>query len=278
MINAILETAIEDIKLCDGNWQGSIGTRFLPKPKELEFTVDDYVLKEIETAQEKHNAMRKQACIIDKPFTNYGKQFTKDHSVHPDAVIQMAIQLAYYRLHKRCVPTYESATTRQFHHGRTETMRSCNSESKNFVEAMCDNRLSMSTKARILSDVCENHNKLMNECCDGQGFDRHLLGLQIISQQEGMELPKIFKDKAWKLSGGDGNFVLSTSLSGYNQAHGGMGPMIADGYGVFYTTEKDRINFVVSTFGTPDTDCGAMHAQIEQALYDIRDTLISAKL
>ena len=43
-----------------------------------------------------------------------------------------------------------------------------------------------------------------------------------------------------RFSGGDGNFVLSTSLSGYRTVHGGMGPMTQDGYGVFYTMENDR--------------------------------------
>ena len=41
-------------------------------------------------------------------------------------------------------------------------------------------------------------------------------------------------------SGGDANFVLSTSLSGYRTVHGGMGPMTLDGYGIFYTIENDR--------------------------------------
>ena len=34
---------------------------------------------------------------------NFGKQFAKDVNLHPDAVLQMAIQLAYFRLHKRLV-------------------------------------------------------------------------------------------------------------------------------------------------------------------------------
>ena len=41
-------------------------------------------------------------------------------------------------------------------------------------------------------------------------------------------------------SGGDGNFTLSTSLSGYSRVCGGMGPMTLEGYGIFYTIESDR--------------------------------------
>ena len=40
-------------------------------------------------------------------------------------------------------------------------------------------------------------------------------------------------------SGGDANFVLSTSLSGFTVLHGGMAPMVENGYGVFYNINTD---------------------------------------
>ena len=41
-------------------------------------------------------------------------------------------------------------------------------------------------------------------------------------------------------SGGDANFVISSSLTGFFPLHGAMAPMIHDGYGIFYTIENDR--------------------------------------
>jgi len=41
-------------------------------------------------------------------------------------------------------------------------------------------------------------------------------------------------------SGGDGNFVISSSLTGFTVLHGGMAPMVEDGYGIFYSINKDR--------------------------------------
>ena len=41
-------------------------------------------------------------------------------------------------------------------------------------------------------------------------------------------------------SGGDGNFVISSSLTGFTELHGGMAPMMEDGYGIFYSINKDR--------------------------------------
>lgn len=41
-------------------------------------------------------------------------------------------------------------------------------------------------------------------------------------------------------SGGGGNYVLSTSLTGYTPIGGGVGPMVPDGYGVFYNIMPDK--------------------------------------
>jgi len=56
----------------------------------------------------------------------------------PDAFIQMALQLAWYRLCGIFTATYETTLTRAFHHGRTETVRSFTTDSRAFVLAMSD--------------------------------------------------------------------------------------------------------------------------------------------
>ena len=41
-----------------------------------------------------------------------GKSFIKKQRISPDGFIQMALQLAFYRMHKETPKTYETATTR----------------------------------------------------------------------------------------------------------------------------------------------------------------------
>ncbi len=55
---------------------------------------------------------------------NFGKDFIKKCNVSPDAFIQMALQLAYYRDIGRHHLTYEASMTRLFREGRTETAKS----------------------------------------------------------------------------------------------------------------------------------------------------------
>lgn len=70
--------------------------------------------------------------------SEYGKGFIKTCQLSPDAYIQMALQLAYYRDAGRFSLTYEASITRLFREGRTETVRPCTIESAAFVKSMVD--------------------------------------------------------------------------------------------------------------------------------------------
>jgi hypothetical protein len=44
-------------------------------------------------------------------FEDYGTQFLKLNKVSPDTYLQLALQLAYYKLHHETPATYESGVT-----------------------------------------------------------------------------------------------------------------------------------------------------------------------
>lgn len=69
--------------------------------------------------------------------------------------MQMAMQLAYYRLHGKVVLTYESATTRLYYHGRTETIRPVSDHSVAFVKAMDDPAVSREGVKAVLKKAIE---------------------------------------------------------------------------------------------------------------------------
>ena len=58
-------------------------------------------------------------------FQGYGSTLMKKNKISPDAYVQMAVQLASFRLFGKCVATYEASQVRPYKHGRTETTRSC---------------------------------------------------------------------------------------------------------------------------------------------------------
>ncbi len=99
----------------------------------------------------------------------------------PDGFVQMAIQLAYFRLKKKTVSTYESASTSAFLHvsmasivkahakGRTEVIRSATPHSAAFVAAMLDGTLTNEAKAAALKKAIQTHRSL--RLCGGQAHD-----------------------------------------------------------------------------------------------------------
>lgn len=74
---------------------------------------------------------------------NYGKGFMKKCRVSPDAYIQMALQLAYYRDAGRFSLTYEASMTRLYREGRTETVRPCTIESSEWVKSMGNDKITV---------------------------------------------------------------------------------------------------------------------------------------
>jgi hypothetical protein len=74
-------------------------------------------------------------------FEGFGKTEIKALGYSPDAFVQMSYQLAYARMHGGLsAATYEACSTAGAFHGRTETIRSCSSESLAMVNACLDDR------------------------------------------------------------------------------------------------------------------------------------------
>ena len=70
-------------------------------------------------------------------FSDFGQKFIKQQKISPDVFIQLALQLTYFKLHRRVVSTYESCSLRQFRHGRVDNIRSATKESLAWARCMC---------------------------------------------------------------------------------------------------------------------------------------------
>ena len=131
------------------------------------------------------------ACFT---FRKYGREFIKQAKFSPDSFIQMAIQCAFFRIHGIPGAHYESASTRMYAEGRTETIRSCSSESLKFSKALCSSSVSSQEKYQTMKLAIENHKNYAADAVRGYGVDRHLLGLKLIALENKMEIPKLYSD------------------------------------------------------------------------------------
>jgi hypothetical protein len=186
----------------------------------------------------------------------FGKGFIKKCGVSPDAFIQIAMQVAAYKEFKKPINTYESSMTRLFLHGRTETVRPCTVESQNFVSLLLDDRANPGAKLASLRIANERHVDGYVKAMCGEGIDRHLFGLYVVSVGLGIE--STFLKEAVSAP-----WILSTSqvpqqqtllwdakdkkFSPVMSAGGGFGPACDGGYGVSYSIAgEDEIVFHVS--------------------------------
>lgn len=264
---------------CKGKWQGSTLIHHPRIPVELTFHVDTIISTAIDTVISYIGGVMDNILCQYFLFSNYGQKFISSKNVHPDAFIQMALQLAYYRLHKSPAPTYETASTRSFYNGRTETVRSCSVEAITWVQSMLDPASSMKTRLQLLKRAIDKHSILMREAQKNEGCDRHLLGLYVLSVEMGLPLPSIYQDPAWIKSGGSGNFILSTSFTGYTNILGAVTAMCTDGYGIFYCVSPLKIAFNITSWKNSKlTDIDALKENISISLHDMQTLFYKSSL
>uniref|UniRef100_A0A6G1SE62 Carnitine O-acetyltransferase n=1 Tax=Aceria tosichella TaxID=561515 RepID=A0A6G1SE62_9ACAR len=104
-------------------------------------------------------------------YKQYGSNSIKSWRFSPDSWFQVALQFAYYKLHKRLGPCYESASTRQFAYGRTETIRSLTND----VAEFCREPGFDSLKSAI-----DQHKAYANAANEASAIDRVLLGYRLV--------------------------------------------------------------------------------------------------
>lgn len=214
-------------------------------------------------------------------FNHYGTKEIKAAGVSPDGFVQMAFQLAYHRIHNDYAPVYESCSTRQYLHGRTEVGRSLSNDAVAFVESFDNPALSLVDKYSVFKKACESHIAYIRDASDGYGCDRHILGMKLIGKEEGVpehpffSLPAHSKTTHWK---------LSTSQLPSKHSITGFGPVVEDGYGIFYNLRANQLNFHISSFlssPTP-TSCHKLSKSLSDSLLEIqtmcKTALTQAKL
>ena len=209
----------------------------LPEPVAIKFHVNEVITKDIHRAQSDHQALIAQHELKVQAYQGYGKGLIKKFKCSPDAYIQMLIQLAYHKMFGTCRPTYESAATRRFQQGRTETCRSVSDESVTFCNAMADPEVTPENCVKAFRAALDAHVNYITNALDGKGVDRHLFGLKK-SLKEGEELPEIFKDPAYGYSG---TWYISSSQLSSEYFNGyGWSQVVDDGFGIAYMINENR--------------------------------------
>ncbi|CAF0729716.1 unnamed protein product [Adineta steineri] len=243
--NDIDKDANENNKINSSNYQ-TIQSSTNNCIEKLEFQLDDKIKNEFQISKENYKNFVSKFNVNTFQEPILGKNLLKKYSLSPDAIMQLGIQMAYYRLHHRFVSTYESCSTAVYKHGRTETIRPVTHETKTFIEILTksnDDQL----KKDLLKKCSDKHQQLIKEAATGQGFDRHLFALKYLQEIENKEaLHRIYKDKSYQLMN---HTILSTStVASKHIAAGGFGPVVDNGFGIGYLIDDEQCGLLVTSY------------------------------
>jgi len=249
----------------------------------LDWVVDDHIENECQKAEERAKAIIDNSDDSVLWFTDYGTEWIKDVAkFSPDAFMQMILQLAWYQTRGTFTATYETALTRMFEHGRTETIRTLTSDSRAFVLTFMDRSQSPSAKYRALQRAIQTHVSLTREAATGRGIDRHLLGLRLMLRPEDGERAELFDDELFQRSQ---EWKLSTSglSAGHHFRGTGFGAAYEDGYGINYLAAPDIVKFgieskVSSALTSTETFKDTISSVLREIKLIVEDALVTSRL
>uniref|UniRef100_A0A3Q0RPX7 Carnitine O-acetyltransferase a n=1 Tax=Amphilophus citrinellus TaxID=61819 RepID=A0A3Q0RPX7_AMPCI len=241
----------------------------LPMPQKLHFSITPDIKKAIEEAKESLDKLAQDLDINILLFNHFGKNVLKANKMSSDAFVQMAIQLAYYRVHQQHCPSYEAASMRMFKQGRVCEIPSTSSASVAFATAFDDPK---TQKRDLLMKAIKVHKWSTNMEISGQTLFGHFLGLQCQATETNIPMPEIFTDTSFVKAF---DYRLATSQVPSNSGClPCAGPYQLEAYDICYKLLENDMTFVVSAFKTSkENNPAQLNQALEDALLDMRTIL-----
>ncbi|CUS10290.1 unnamed protein product [Tuber aestivum] len=241
----------------------------IPEPMPISFELSEDIIGAIDNAQQNFRDVIGLHELKVLAYLGYGKGLIKKFKCSPDAYVQMIIQLAYFKMYGKNRPTYESAATRRFQEGRTETCRTVSEESVAWCKSMMDPDADPKTCISNLRAALNAHVAYITTASEGKGVDRHLFGLKKLLHPDAA-LPGIYADPAYGYSS---SWFLSTSQLSSEYFNGyGWSQVIDQGYGIAYMINESNLQFNIVS---KKQGCERMQFYLTDAANDMRELMES---
>ncbi|XP_074659710.1 carnitine O-palmitoyltransferase 1, liver isoform-like [Tubulanus polymorphus] len=256
-----------------------------PPPSKLVWDIPEECIEEIEKNYVEVTEVIAEIDLYCCAQMSYGKGFIKSVNLSPDAYIQMAINLAYFRECGKLDATYQPTMNLFFRYGRTSNVHSSTTEARAFVNAMEDKTISNEERFALLKKACDNHQYLTRQSMIGQNYPRHIFAMIFAARDI----------KAWSsfldLINYDDSTLIATQSSldqtglmrlkefPENGAPGGcFGVIRKDNYGVFYTMSGENMIYihVSSKVSTENKDSKRFAHRLLKAFTDMREMVEDA--
>ncbi|KAM3608473.1 uncharacterized protein V6R79_026216 [Siganus canaliculatus] len=244
----------------------------LPVPQKLHFNITPVIKEDIDEAKQHMDMLAQNLALSITTFNCFGKNVLKAYQMSPDSFVQMAIQLAHYRMHRRCSPTLEPVALNMYRQGRLGFINSNTSASVAFVKAFDDTSKQNLDKVDLLKKAINAHKWYIKMGLSGQVTQAHLFGLKMQAIVQGITMPGIFTDISYAKAF-DYQVCTSqvTSKSGSVIYFAPEEPYI---FNVSYGLHKDHIDLAVTRFenskASAESNVAHMVQAVQDALLDMR--------
>ncbi|KAK4881446.1 hypothetical protein RN001_004765 [Aquatica leii] len=264
IIQSLFNTALKTVKInCSNCNQNKI------QPVKLKWVLKNNILQSINNASVKFDKLVNDLDMQMYTHEKYGSEFIKSLKCSPDAYVQLLLQLAYFKLNNKLCSTYESCSTRKFKRGRLDCIRATTTEVFEWVKEMIKVEVDNSVKLKLWKNAVNAQVKESRDVAMGHGIDIHLLGLREAAKEVLDIVPELFTDKSYSIAN---NFILSTSQIGdLENAYCVFGPVIDNGYGVYYSIYPNCILIIVTSFySCQTTSTQDFLAKLKESFDDVK--------
>ncbi len=215
-----------------------------PAISPIEFRLDEHLRQEIRQAAADFDKVAGETATEVVTFDDFGSDTAKRLGISPDALVQVAYQLAHQRSRGFLGSTYESVAVRHYRHGRTEALRAVTPEVVRFVALMNDSTATATARAEALRAAAGAHVAHTRDCQAGRAPERHLAELQRIQRHRGDEPLAIYESPGWRILRDD--YLSTSSVSSVNVRFFGFGPPTAQCIGIGYIVQPGGFNIYLS--------------------------------
>ncbi len=218
-----------------------------PHIRRLKWMVDDELEDELEWIRQEQKVWRDELSICQHRLPNVRGSIIKQLNCSPDAYVQLLFQFAHYRLEGRLDSIYEAVSTRHYHQGRTEDIRTVTPESVSLLRAL-ERGESARAIRRLLSEASRAHRAALERAMKAAGAGRFFTALRAMHEmyRPNTPEPSIFSHEVYQMISGA---ALTTSgLPGEAIAHFAFPPVQEDGFGLGYGLNEGGTHVAVTGY------------------------------
>jgi carnitine O-acetyltransferase len=236
--------------------------------RPVEFVLTDALKADIDAAAKDYLRYGENTATRPVSYPGFGSARAKSLRISPDALVQLAFQLAHYRSKGFIGATYESISTRQFRHGRTEAMRVVTPEIVSFTQVMDDPGADAATRLAALRRAADAHVARARECQAGDAPEQHLWELQLLGRRQGVSWsPAVYSSPGWTRMRDD--YLSTSSCPSANVQYFGFGATSTHCIGVAYVLLPERFNVHLSTPAAVEEAMTDFAGQLGEALSEM---------